>query len=467
MALTTIAILGRPNVGKSTLFNRLVGRRQALVDDTPGLTRDRIGGEARFGGLVFRLIDTAGLDDGAEGSLAARLRRQSEQALAEADLGLFVVDARAGLTPIDREIAAWLRRQAKPVLLLANKCEGHVAQAQSAEAWELGLGVPIAISAEHGDGLPDLVAALRPFMRVSDAEPELDSTTDPAEAARLDDSDEVAEEPPSGPLRLAVVGRPNVGKSSLINRLIADERLLTGPEPGLTRDAIRIAWEHDGRAIELVDTAGLRRKARIDDKLERMSVGATIGALRESHAVVLVVDATMPLEKQDLVIANLAIREGRALVVALNKWDLIEERGKVSGEIRDLAARRLPQVEGVALVPLSAMTGAGLDKLLPAVVAAETRWRRRVPTGALNRWLEGMLQAHPPPLVTGRRLKIRYATQARTRPPSFVLFANQPGELPESYLRYLARGLRQSFGLEGVPLRFSVRKSSKNPYVGA
>jgi GTPase len=440
----TVAILGRPNVGKSTLFNRLVGARRALVDDTPGVTRDRIEGEARLGHLRFRLIDTAGLEDGPPGSLPERLRRQTETALEGADLGLFLVDARAGITPADRELADWLRRQPRPILLLANKAEGRTAEAQAVEAWELGLGEPIPVSAEHGDGLPDLLQALAPL---------------------IGEAEEAEEPEEGGPLRLAVVGRPNVGKSSLINRLLREERLLTGPEPGLTRDAVTVAWAWRDRRIELVDTAGLRRRARVSERLERLSTSATTQAIRRAHVVALVIDATTPLERQDLTIANLAIDEGRALVLAANKWDLVEDPAATRGLIEEGIRTRLAQVEGLQVVPLSALTGRGLDRLLPAVVAAETRWSRRIGTGELNRWLHAMLEAHAPPLVSGRRLKIRYATQARTRPPTFVLFANFPGALPDSYLRYLARGLRQAFDLGGAPLRFHLRKGD-NPYAG-
>ena len=443
-ALPAVAILGRPNVGKSTLFNRLVGRRQAIVDDTPGVTRDRIEGVCRLGPSEFRVIDTAGLDDGDADSLAGRLRAQSMLGLDEAVVGVFVVDARGGVTAADRELADELRRQQKPIILVANKCEGRVAEAQLAEAWALGLGEPLPVSAEHGDGIPDLLEALRPHLAAPAAEPEA--------------------EPAAKPLRLAVVGRPNAGKSSLINRLLDQERLLTGPEPGLTRDSVALRLSYQGREIELVDTAGLRRKAKVAAKLEKMSTSATLRALKFAEVVVLVVDATAPLERQELTIARLVVQEGRALVLVLNKWDLVDDPNAFMGEIRHILATQLADVRGVPCVPLSALTGRNVDRLLPAVVAAHARWDKRVPTAALNRWLGAALEQHPPPLAQGRRVKIRYATQTTARPPTFVLFANKSAEyLPDSYLRYLAAGLRETFDLDGVPIRFHVRHG-ENPY---
>jgi GTPase len=448
-----VAILGRPNVGKSTLFNRLVGRRQAIVDDTPGVTRDRIEGVCNLGPAEFRVIDTAGLDDGPPESLAGRLRVQAMEGLDEADVGLFVVDARAGVTAADQDLADEFRRQRKPVLLVANKCEGRLAEAQLGEAWSLGLGEPLPVSAEHGDGIPDLLLALAPYLKKADPPP---SAADPGE-------EEPAAEP-ARPLRLAVVGRPNAGKSSLINRLIDQDRLLTGPEPGLTRDSIAVRLSYRGREIELVDTAGLRRKAKVAAKLEKLSTSASLRALKFAEVVVLVVDATMALERQDLTIARLAVQEGRALVIALNKWDLVADPNAAMAEIRYTLTSQLADVRGVPCVPLSALTGRHVDKLLPAVVAAYARWDSRVPTGALNRWLAGALEQHPPPLAQGRRVKIRYATQATARPPTFILFANKPAEaLPDSYLRYLASGLRETFDLAGVPIRFHVRHG-ENPY---
>jgi GTP-binding protein len=444
--LRTVAILGRPNVGKSTLFNRLIGRRRAIVDDTPGVTRDRLEGICGLGAAEFRVIDTAGMEAGPEESLAGRMREVARQGLAAADVGVLVIDARAGVTPADVEVAAELRRQKKPILLVANKSEGRAAAAQAAEGWSLGLGEPLPISAEHGDGVPDLLAALEALLA--------DAETEPAPT-----------EMEERPLRLAVVGRPNVGKSSLINRLIAEDRLLTGPEPGLTRDSVTVPLAWQGHRIDLVDTAGLRKRARVEARLEKLSTSATLHALKMAEVVVLVVDATMALERQDLTIARLVLQEGRALVVALNKWDLVQDTAATMAEVRHALERQMADLKGVPCVPLSALTGRHVDKLLPAVLEAHGRWDKRVPTSALNRWLEAALERHPPPLVQGRRVKIRYATQAKARPPTFVLFANKPAEaLPESYLRYLAVGLRDAFDLWGVPIRFHVRQG-KNPYV--
>jgi GTPase len=444
----TVAILGRPNVGKSTLFNRLTGRRQAIVDDTPGVTRDRLEGKGSLAGLEFRVIDTAGLEVGPVDDLQERLRRQTLAGLAEADIGLFLIDARLGVTPADADVADLLRRQDKPILLLANKSEGGAALAQGQEAWGLGLGAPIPVSAKEAQGFADLVDALAPLLREEEGEEE-----GPAEE-------------PERPLKLAIVGRPNVGKSSLVNRLLDEERVLTGPEPGLTRDSVRIAWTWRGRRIELVDTAGLRRKARVEERLERMSTGATIDALKFAEVVVLVTDATQPLERQDLTIARLVLQEGRALVVAVNKWDLVEDQQAALAEIRRSLDHQLGDAKGVSALPLSALTGRGVAKLLPAVVETHRRWSARVTTGALNRGLQEALARHTPPLVNGRRIKIRYGTQASARPPTFVLFANKPAEeMPESYLRYLTNSLRESFDLPGVPIRVHVRQA-KNPYAG-
>jgi GTP-binding protein len=451
----TVAILGRPNVGKSTLFNRLTGgRRQAIVDDTPGVTRDRLEGKGSLAGLVFRVIDTAGLEADPADDLQARLRRQTLAGLAEADVGLFLIDARLGVTPADADVANLLRRQDKPILLLANKSEGGAALAQGQEAWGLGLGPPIPVSAKEAQGFADLVEALVPLLR----EPEAEDDVAP------DDGAEAGAEEPERPLRLAIVGRPNVGKSSLVNRLLDQERVLTGPEPGLTRDSVRIAWEWRGRRIQLVDTAGLRRKAKVEQRLEKMSTGSTIDALKFAEVVVLVTDGTQPLERQDLTIARLILQEGRALVVAVNKWDLIEDQQAVRAEIRRSLDHQLVDAKGVVPVTLSARTGRDVDKLLPAVVDAHRRWSARVSTGALNRGLQEALARHTPPLVGGRRIKIRYGTQASARPPTFVLFANKPAEeMPESYLRYLTNSLRESFDLAGVPIRVHVRQPM-NPY---
>ena len=443
----TVAILGRPNVGKSTLFNRLVGRRQAIVAATPGVTRDRLEGSAAIGGFAFRVVDTAGLETGEEASLPGRLRAQTLSGLALADVGLLVIDAKAGITAGDEEIAELLRRQKKPVVLVANKAEGGAAVLQSKEAWRLGLGEPIPISALEGDGFADLLLTLAPYLEDAAALPE-------------------AEAPPR-PLRLAIVGRPNVGKSSLVNRLLREERLLTGPEPGLTRDAVRIAWSWGGREIELVDTAGLRRRSRVAEALEKLSSGATVRALKMAEVVVLVIDAVASFERQDLTIAKLALDEGRALVLVLNKWDLVTDAQARLARAQGSLETLLADARGVTLLPLSAQTGRGVERLLPAVVEAERRWSSRVPTAALNRWLHEALDRHAPPLAQGRRIKIRYATQSTSRPPTFVLFANKPAaDLPASYLRYLVNDMRDAFDLKGVPIRLAVRRS-KNPYVDA
>jgi GTP-binding protein len=442
----TVAIVGRPNVGKSTLFNRLVGARRALVDPTPGVTRDRIAGDGRIGHLAVTLIDTAGLDEGPPESLEGRLRAQTAAALAEADVALMLIDAKSGLTALDRHFARWLRRQDTPVILVANKCEGLAAESLASEAWGLGLGPPVAISAQNGEGLGDLAAALLPFAPAED---------DAAAGARLE----------GRPLRLAIAGRPNVGKSSLINRLLEDERLLTGPEPGLTRDAVAISWLWRGRAIELVDTAGLRRRARIaPGGLEQLSTKSALAALREADVVVLMVDASAPLEQQDITIANRVAEAGRALVVAANKWDLVEGPQAAIALLRERLESRLPHLKGIACLPISVRTGKNLERLLPLVVETYDRWSKRIPTAPLNRWLADAVAAHPPPIAKGRRVKLRYATQVSAEPPTFVLFVSQAGALPETYLRYLTNSLRAAFDLPGVPIRLRLR-TGKNPYV--
>ncbi len=447
----TVAIVGRPNVGKSTLFNRLIGKRQALVDPTPGVTRDRIEGAARIGGLTFDVIDTAGLADGKASDLEGRLLAQTEAAVAAADLAMMLIDAKSGLTALDRQFANWLRRQTGPVILVANKCEGRAAESFASEAWALGLGEPIAISAQNGEGLADLAERLVAEMtnqqdQPSSSEEERGDVVDP-------------------PLKLAVVGRPNVGKSSLVNRLLRDERLLTGPEPGLTRDAVQISWSWQGRRIDLVDTAGLRRRARIDDdSIEKLSSKASLAAIRSADVVLLMVDASAPLEKQDLVIANRALDAGRALMIAANKWDLVEEPKQALSTLRDRIEHRLPQIKGVVCQPISVRTGRHVNRLLPAVVELERTWSKRVPTAALNRWLERALDEHAPPLGKGRPIKIRYATQTSTRPPTFALFVSQAKALPDSYLRYLANSLRDAFSFDGVALRM-LERVGKNPYV--
>ena len=441
----TVAIIGRPNVGKSTLFNRLAGRPLALIDDTPGVTRDRREGDGRIADLTFRLIDTAGLEEAAPETLSGRMRAQTESALGQADVALLLIDARAGLTPLDRHFARWLRRGGKPVVLIANKAEGRQALAQLDEAYALGLGDPVAISAQHGEGLGDLYERLQPYA----VEPEMDGV--PVEA------------PKDKPLQLAIVGRPNVGKSTLVNRLLGEDRMLTGPEPGITRDAISIDWSWHGRAIRLVDTAGLRRRSRIEDRLERLSTADTRRAVGFAGTVILVLDALQPLERQDLSIANLVAEEGRALVLALNKWDVVSNRDETLKRVRERLETTLAQLQGVAVVPVSGLTGSGLDRLMEAVFAADAVWNTRVPTAALNRWLAGIQEHHPPPLAGARRLRLRYMTQVNTRPPSFALFASKPGELPESYRRYLVNALRQDFDLPGTPIRMMLRKGD-NPY---
>ncbi|MGH7058991.1 MAG: ribosome biogenesis GTPase Der [Stellaceae bacterium] len=438
-----VAILGRPNVGKSTLFNRLVGRRLALVDNTPGLTRDRREGEGRIADLVFRVIDTAGLEEAAPVSLAGRMQAQTGQALAAADVALLVVDAREGVTPADRHFAQWLRQSGKPVVLVANKAEGRAPPPGLAETYRLGLGDPVPLSAEHGEGLGLLYERLAP---VADLAAAAETTPDRAR-----------------PLQLAIVGRPNVGKSTLVNRLIGEERLLTGPEAGITRDAIAIDWLWRDRPFRLVDTAGLRRRPRVDGKIERLAVGDALRAIRFAETVMLVVDALQPLERQDLTIARLVVEEGRAVVLAATKWDMVADRSQALRQLRDRAATSLAELHGVAIVPVSGLTGFGLDAVMSAVVAADEIWNRRVSTGDLNRWLATVQQRHPPPLVAGRRLRLRYATQVNIRPPSFALFASKPGELPPSYRRYVVNALRQDFGLPGTPIRMMLRHG-KNPY---
>lgn len=459
----TLAIIGRPNVGKSTLFNRLVGKRLAIVDDTPGVTRDRREGEASISDLKFHLIDTAGLEEATDDSIESRMRMQTEQAVASADAALLLIDGRAGVTPTDSHFAQWLRSQNTPVILAVNKCEGKQAEAGLYEAYRLGLGDPIPLSAEHGLGLDELYDALLPFREKAKAEAlraAVDEDTPLLDSGEEDDDEAVL----SSPLQLAIVGRPNAGKSTLVNRLLGEERMLTGPEAGITRDAIATSWTWQGREIRLVDTAGLRKQARVEEKLEYLAVNDTFRAIQYAQVVVLVIDAEQSLEKQDLTIARKVVEEGRALVIAVNKWDTVKNRSEAMAQINDRLQTSLQQVRGVRVVTMSAKTGRGVDKLLPTVFEVFDLWNTRVPTGALNRWLSRMLEAHPPPMGShGRRLTIRYVTQAKSRPPTFYLFSSTAGKLPDSYLRYLANGLRDDFGLDGIPLRIHTR-SGKNPY---
>jgi GTP-binding protein len=445
----TIVILGRPNVGKSTLFNRLAQRRIAIVDDTPGVTRDRKQAEARIGGRDVTLVDTAGLEEAPPDTVAGRMRQSSEAALRAADLVLFVVDVRSGLTPADRAFAAWLRRSALPVLVVANKAEGRGGIAAAMEAFELGLGDPVAVSAEHNEGLGALHEAVAEALG---AEPEEEA------------EDDSAEPDPDRPLRIAIVGRPNAGKSTLLNALMGEERMITGPEPGLTRDSVAHEWrDSTGGRVRLVDTAGMRKKARIQERLEQMSVAATLGALKEAEIVILVVDALLGMDEQDLRIARLAEREGRAIVIAFNKWDAVEDRAAARRVLDDTLTASLAQLRGISVVTLAAQTGRGVDKLMPAVRAAYALWNRRVGTGELNRWLEGALSRHPTPAVEGRRVKLRYATMPKARPPTIAIFGTRAETLPEDYRRYLVNSFRETFDMPGMPIRLQLR-GTKNPY---
>jgi len=439
----TVAIVGRPNVGKSTLFNRLTGKRHALVDDTPGVTRDRREGDASLGGLEFRVVDTAGLEEAETGSLQARMTAQTEEAIAQADVTMMVVDGRVGITPMDQHFAKLVRKKDKPMILVVNKAEGGKARTAIAEANRLGLGEPVAISAEHGEGLADLYDALAPYDRDEDSEERV-----------VEDINTV--------MQIAIVGRPNVGKSTLMNKILGEERVLTGPEAGITRDSITIEHDFEGQKLRLVDTAGMRRKANVIGKIEKLAVADSLHAIQYAHVVILVIDAEQPLEKQEATIASLVEQEGRAMVLAINKWDTVDDKPAYLKAIEQRLAMILPQVKGMAMVPISGQTGYNIPKLLKECFRAYKVWNSDFSTAQLNRWLEQALLDHAPPMIKGRRIKIRYMTQKCARPPSFILFSNT-SDIPESYLRYLVNSMREVFRLPGVPIRVRVRKN-KNPY---
>ncbi len=456
-------------MGKSTLFNRLVGKRLALVDDTPGVTRDRRDAMASLGEYKFRIIDTAGLEEGKDESLSARMRQQTEMAIEEADFSLFMIDARAGVTPLDKYFADILRRGKKPTILVANKSEGKAGTAGAYESYTLGLGDPVPFSAEHGEGLADLSDAFEETLRGLGMDP----LAKPQEEVTIKsviiqgevtEEDELLSEQDDGlPMQMAIVGRPNVGKSTLINKLLGEERMLTGPEAGLTRDSVGVNYTYEGRELRIFDTAGMRRKSKVQQKLEKLSVADTIRALNFAEVVVLLIDATQPFEKQDLSIASLIVQEGRALVIGLNKYDLLENRQEVMKDIAHKLEHSLPQIKGIPIVPVSALTGRGIDKLMPQIFETYKLWNRRISTAKLNKWLAQTLQYHPAPSVKGRRTKMRYMTQVKTRPPTFAIFTNRPSDVADSYTRYLLNELRWDFDMPGIPIRIMLRKGD-NPY---
>jgi GTP-binding protein len=467
----TMAIVGRPNVGKSTLFNRLVGKRLALVDDQPGVTRDLREGDARLGHLKFTVIDTAGLEDATDDSLQGRMRRLTERAVDMADVCLFMIDARVGVTPVDEIFAEILRKRGKVVLIGANKSEGKAADAGVLEAWNLGLGEPLRLSAEHGEGMSDLLEVLDPIAKEFEdkaaAEAEFDAQFDIDIEDEIDEDEGDTYQLPTNakPMQVAVVGRPNAGKSTLINQILGEDRLLTGPEAGITRDAISMRIDWDGVPMRIFDTAGMRKKAKVQDKVEKLSVADGLRAVKFAEVVVVLLDAAIPFETQDLRIADLAEREGRAVVVAVNKWDIEAEKNNKIKELREAFERLLPQLRGAPLVTVSAKTGKGIDRLHEAILKAHRTWNRRVPTAQLNRWLAGMIEMHPPPAPNGRRIKLRYMTQAKSRPPGFVVMCSQPDKMPASYSRYLVNALRTDFDMPGTPIRLTMRgQGDKNPY---
>ncbi len=457
----TVAIIGRPNVGKSTLFNRLVGKKLALVDDQPGVTRDRREGDAKLGDLSFKVIDTAGLEEGAHESLSGRMRAQTEAAILDADAILFMIDARAGLTPTDQHFADLVRRASKPVIAIANKAEGKSADEGVYDSFGLGFGDPVPLSAEHGEGLGELYNAL--LLALPEQTAEVVVEEDDEQRLVLGDEEDGSELDVSKPLRFAVVGRPNAGKSTLLNRILGEERLLVGPEAGITRDSIGIDFEWGERKIKMFDTAGLRRRANVQDKLEKLAAADALRAIRFAEVVVVLLDSTIPFEKQDLTIIDIVASEGRALVIGLNKWDLIPEPNKKLKELREEADRLLPQVRGMPVIPVSGLTGVGIPKLMEAILRVHETWNKRVSTGRVNRWLGTVIDKTPPPAVSGRRIKIRYMTQPKARPPTFLIFGNQLDALPTSYERFLINGLRETFDFAGVPIRI-MKRTSKNPF---